>query len=206
MGKGIAPLWLKLGYAAFVAVLIPVYWIHYGPGNFLWFSDVALFAGLVALWREDSWLPSMMAVAVLVPELAWNIGFFFRLLTGIPIFDLTNYMFDSDLPLYLRGLSLFHVIIPPVLIWLIYRLGYDRRGFWFATIMAWILLPLSYLLTEPSENINWVYGFGDDPQDRFHPLAYLGMLMLFFPVAIYLPTHLALRKIFRKPHPKQHPQ
>ena len=29
------PLWLKIVYTAFMAVLIPVYWYYYGPTNFL---------------------------------------------------------------------------------------------------------------------------------------------------------------------------
>lgn len=33
------PLWLKIAYTAFMAVLIPVYWAHYGPTNFLYFCD-----------------------------------------------------------------------------------------------------------------------------------------------------------------------
>ena len=36
------PLWLKLAYTLFVAVLVPVYWHHYTPLNFLYFCDVAL--------------------------------------------------------------------------------------------------------------------------------------------------------------------
>ncbi|MFN7138496.1 MAG: membrane-associated protein [Limisphaerales bacterium] len=197
----IVPLWVKIAYCLFVAVLIPVYWVHYGPGNFLWFSDIALFGGAIALWRERPFLPSLLAVAVLIPELAWNAGFFFRLFTGIDVFALTDYMFDEERPLYLRGLSLFHVIIPPLLIWFLYKLGYDRRGFWAATIMAWIVFPLTYLLTDPSDNINWVYGFGDK-QEWIHPDLFVGLLMILFPIVLYLPTHLVLKKIFRPPHEK----
>ena len=33
------PLWLKLAYTAFMAVLVPVYLRNYGPTNFLYFCD-----------------------------------------------------------------------------------------------------------------------------------------------------------------------
>ena len=33
------PLWLKLSFTAFMAILIPVYWWCYGPTNFLYFCD-----------------------------------------------------------------------------------------------------------------------------------------------------------------------
>ncbi len=37
------PLWLKLAYTAFMAVLVPVYWVNCGPTNFVHFCDAALF-------------------------------------------------------------------------------------------------------------------------------------------------------------------
>ena len=47
------PLWLKLAYTAFMAVLVPVYWHYYGPTNFLYFCDVALFLTLAGIWLES---------------------------------------------------------------------------------------------------------------------------------------------------------
>ena len=43
------PLWLKLAYTAFVAVLVPWYWKLYGPTNFLYFCDFSLFFTLAAV-------------------------------------------------------------------------------------------------------------------------------------------------------------
>ena len=40
---GRIPLSVKLIYAAWMAVWIPVYWVHSGPENFLWLCDVANF-------------------------------------------------------------------------------------------------------------------------------------------------------------------
>ena len=36
------PLWLKIAYTGFLAVMIPVYWANYGPTNFFYFCDMAL--------------------------------------------------------------------------------------------------------------------------------------------------------------------
>lgn len=190
------PLWLKMVYSAFVAVLVPIYWVKWGPGNFLWFSDLALFGALAAVWLESSLLASMMAVAVLIPEMAWNLEYFFRLLTGKELFGLTGYMFDSSRPLYLRALSLFHVILPALLLWLLFRLGYHPQAWYFQTALAWVVVPLSYLLTDPKENVNWVYGPGEQPQQKVHPLLYLAGVLLFFPLVVYLPTHFLLLWIF----------
>ena len=43
------PLWLKIAYTAFLAVMVPVYWANYGPTNFLYFCDVALLLTLVGV-------------------------------------------------------------------------------------------------------------------------------------------------------------
>jgi hypothetical protein len=189
------PLWLKIAYTAFVAVLVPVYFKHWGPGNFLWFSDIALFGTLLALWIESSFLASMMTIAVLLPEVIWNVGFFGRLLTGKNTGSLSAYMFDSSKPLYVRALSLFHVFLPMLLVWLIHTLGYAAHAWMAQTLLAWIVLPMTYLLTDREENVNWVYGPTSKPQTVISERLYLLLVMLAFPLLVYLPTHLILRVI-----------
>lgn len=191
------PLWLKLTYTGFVALIIAVYWVKYGPGNFLWFSDIALIGTVPALWLEQPLLASMMTLAVVLPEVLWNAGFFLQLLVGRRVTGLTDYMFDKTLPRYLRALSLFHVFLPVLLVWIVARLGYDRRALIAQTALAWIVLPLTYGLTKPDANINWVRGFGG-PGTRTHlpPLVYLGLLMIGFPLLLYWPTHVVLASLF----------
>jgi hypothetical protein len=89
--------WIKIPYTIFVCVLVPVYWVERGPANFLWLSDIALLATVPALWMENRFLTSMMAVGVLLPELAWNMDFFLRLITGFDVIGLngTGYMFGT---------------------------------------------------------------------------------------------------------------
>src|SRR5215813_6228467 len=91
----------------FVRFLVPIYWRRYGPVNFLWFSNIALLVTMPALWLESPLLASMMAVAVTLPELAWNLDFFVRLTTGATFMGLSSYMFDRSIPLFIRALSLF---------------------------------------------------------------------------------------------------
>jgi hypothetical protein len=193
---GELPLWAKILYTLFLCVLVPVYWVHWGPRNFLWFSDIALLTTAVALWLESSLLASMMTLAIALPELAWNVDFFGRLASGRHVLGLSGYMFDGRKPLFLRALSLFHVALPVLLVWTVHRLGYDRRAWAFQTVVALVVLPVTYALTEPADNVNWVYGPGSKPQTRISPRAYLVLVMLFFPLVIYLPTHLLLRALF----------
>jgi len=147
------PTWGKLLYTLFLGVLVPVYWIHWGPKNFLWFSDIALLTTAVALWLESPLLASMMALAVALPELGWNADFFGRLLTGRHLFGLSDYMFDPGRPRYLRALSLFHVALPVVLMWILSRLGYAGRAWVLQTLVALVVLHVRYIVTAPADNV-----------------------------------------------------
>jgi hypothetical protein len=93
-------------------VLVPIYWRHYGPRNFFWFSDIALFLTGGALWLRSPLLASTATVGTLALELGWNLDF----LASGRLTGLAGYMFERRTPLHLRGLSLFHVALPPLLL------------------------------------------------------------------------------------------
>lgn len=103
------PLWATLPLSVFGAVLIPIYWHEHGPGNFLKFSDIALFAVLITFWPGNRLVYSTMAVGVLPFEMAWLLDF----VTGGNLIGLAAYMFDDEMALHLRVLSGFLLVIPP---------------------------------------------------------------------------------------------
>jgi hypothetical protein len=192
----IIPLWIKIVFTLYVAVVVAVYARKYSLSNFLWFSDIALLATVPALWLESSFLASMMAVGVLLPEFLWNAGFFGQLLTGRRLTGLTDYMFDRRIPPYLRALSLFHVFLPVLLLWMVHVLGYSPAAWIAQTFFTWALLPVIYFFTSPEENVNWVFGPGGKPQKAIPPPVYLGLLMIGFPLLVYIPTHFLLLWLF----------
>ena len=189
--KRACPLWFKLAYTLMVLLIIPLYWREYGPGNLLWFSDIALIVLAIALWTRSRLLVSMMAVGTLLLEFAWLLGF----MTGGKLL-ITGYMFDASIPLWLRSLSGFHFILPPLLIFLLYRWGYDQRALKWQTLLAWIVLPVTFLTTDQENNINWVFGPGVT-QSNFPPLLWLALIMLALPLLVYLPTHWVLKRLFK---------
>jgi hypothetical protein len=186
------PLWLTLAYGLTVPIVAAVYWRSYGPANFLWLSDVALGFTFAALLTGDRLIASMSAVGVLALELAWTVDF----LTGGRIIGLAAYMFDPKLSLYLRALSLFHLALPPTLVFLLYRLGYDRRALIYQTLLTWVILLVTYVATEREQNINWVFGPGSKPQRLLPPPLYLALEMAVLPLFVFLPTHLILARFF----------
>jgi len=196
------PLWLKLAYTAFMAVLIPVYWYYYGPTNFLYFCDVALIITLVGIWTESPLLVSMCAVGILAPQALWVIDFL-GTLVGLPITGMTDYMMQSDRSLFLRGLSLFHGWLPFLLAFLVWRVGYDRRGFAAWTGLAWVLLLICFFLLPPPNpdpgltpvNVNYVWGPSDTaPQTWVSPAVWLAGMMLGLPLVLFAPVHFLLKR------------
>jgi len=199
------PIWTKLLYTAFCAVLVPVYWHNYGPTNFLYFCDMALLTTLTAIWWESALLASAAAVGILLPQSLWVLDFV-ATAVGFPITGMTGYMFDAKLPLFTRGLSFFHFWLPFVLGWLVLRLGYDRRAPFLWTGVAWILLPVCYYLlpmppaaaSAPSipVNVNYVYGLNDAaPQHWMPAFAWFALLFVGLPALVFYPTHRILRRV-----------
>lgn len=200
------PAALKWGFTAFMAVLVPVYWVHYGPANFLYFCDVALFLTLAAVWTERPIFASMAAVGVLVPQLLWCVDLALHL-AGFDYAGMTNYMFDAAKPLYLRLLSLFHGWLPFMLIFIVARLGYDRRALKGWTIAAILLCLIGYfLLPAPGEvpaggkdavNVNYVFGISETKaQTWMSPHLYFVGWIATLILICYLPAHASLNSRF----------
>ncbi|MDX1572418.1 MAG: hypothetical protein R3341_00225 [Methylophaga sp.] len=192
MHNNVIPIWLKLSYTLLVFIIVPVYWRELGPGNFLWFSDIALISLVAAVWLESRLISSTMAVSVLFFELAWALDFF----SGGKLMTIAAYVFAEDEPWVIRVLSgSFHLVLPPLLFYLLLRLGYDRRAFKLQIVIALIVLPLTFVLTGPADNINWVYGPGQ-PQEMLPPLVYLGLFFVTLFLGVYLPSHLLFKRFF----------
>lgn len=181
-------------FTVLVAVVVPVYFVKYGPANFLWFSDIGLFGICAALWLEQPLLGSMMALAVLLPETLWLVSFLTGAIAkGRGVGTLAAYMFDARIPFLMRALSgAFHLALPPGALWLVYRYGYDDRALLAQTMLAWLVLPATLWLAPPEKNINWVRGLGHPPRLRLPLPLHFTLAMLAYPLLVYLPTHLLL--------------
>lgn len=188
----LVPLWLKIAYASAIPVVVAVNWRTYGLANFLWLSDIALACTALAVITENRLLASMPAIGVLPLELAWTVDFLCR---G-RLLRITGYMFNRRLPLWIRAVSLFHLALPPTLIWFLYSFGYDARALWFQLALTCVVLSLTYAFTRPEENINWVFGPGDKPQQSLPPRIYFGLVLFAQAVLVIGPMHLLMNGLF----------
>jgi hypothetical protein len=189
--KPAIPVMLKLAYAVATVAIARVYKRRYGAGNFLWLSDIAFALTTSAVIAESRRLASI-AAGVLPLELAWTLD----LLCRGKLLGLADYMFDRTYPISLRALSFFHVALPPTLLWMLRRFGYDRAALAPQIAMIASALILSRVLTEPEKNINWAFGIGPRPRSRLPAPLYLAFETAALTAGMLVPAHLLLRQLF----------
>jgi hypothetical protein len=91
-------------------------------------------------------------------------------------------------------------------------LGCDKQSLaaWLAVVCTLVPFCAVYRPPPPAPalfehqpiNINYVYNWNDNgPQEVMHPLLYLTILFVGWPVLVYFPTHLFLRRFFPQAPP-----
>jgi hypothetical protein len=186
------PLWLKLAWTFWVLAWAPLYWRQYGLQNFLYFCDLGNLLILAGLWLESPLIFSWQASGLLIFQTIFSIDLVGALLTGTHITGGTEYMFDVRVPLFMRLFGLFHVVVPVLLLWGIWRLGYDPRGWKLQTLTAWIVVPLCYFW-RPQFDVNWARGPFFREQHVVPGWLYVLAYLILVPLLIYYPTHLFLQ-------------
>jgi len=182
-------LWIKISYTILAAIIFLIYLYKYGAENFLWFSDIAFFAMVPALWLNSRIIASMMAIGVLPIEILWLIG----LLSDGNFLGLANYMYDDTLPLWLRLLSFYHFPMIGAIIYMIYQFGYDKRALIPQIFCSLFIIYLTYQFSDRGDNINMVY----PPKDISSLLSdktYFILMPLVLILCFIIPAHLFLKK------------
>lgn len=191
-------LWLKWVFIIFMGVFLTSYWIGYGPLNFLWLSDIFLMIAFLATLFESKFLASMAATGGLLFLILWGIDFLFTLymfLSGHSSLGFTRYIFNHQLPLGLRLLSLFHIALIPILFWLLFRLGYDKRAWPFQVALTWIVIWVTWFIVPESNNINLVFFY---KQLHFPAIPYLVLGCIAMTLLIFFTHWLLLHFHFSK--------
>ena len=149
------------------------------------------------MWLESPLIFSWAATGLLLFQTIYAIDLAGALLTRHHLIGGTEYMFDPNLPLAIRLLSLFHVVTPPLLLWAIWRVGYDRRGWKLQTLTTWVVVPISYFW-RPEQDVNWARGLFFREQHVIPGWVYLLLYMVAVPLLVYFPTHLFLNWFVRR--------
>ena len=215
--------WKRALAAAYTVGLVAwaaTYFARFGSAIFLWYccaANVLVGFGLVAGSRL---LVSMAAVSVLPVQLAYTVDALVRLASGHGLFAATESLFDPARPTWLRLMTAHHAVTAAVALFVLRRWGYDARALARQTALASVLLVGGYLLADPAEDsddrvapriagrafdpdydVNWSHGLGGRPEPGPLPFG-LFVMLLGYPLAVHLPTHLALTRLFRRPAPR----
>ncbi|MGH9716287.1 MAG: hypothetical protein ACRD4R_06125 [Candidatus Acidiferrales bacterium] len=192
------PAWVRWGGLAWLAVWFPVYWRVWGPANFVHLCDIAVILTCIGLWTNNALLLSSQAVSSLVVDAMWAVDAIAAGGFGRHVFGGTEYLFEPSHALWVRLLSLYHVALPLLLLWAVYRTGYHRRGWALqAGIVAAAFVAARF--TPAAQNINFAYRlpvvnrpFGPAP-------VHVAVSIVFMIFVVYWPTHWVLRKFFPAP-------
>lgn len=182
------PMWVKVAYTVFFFPWIVEGYFAYGPANLLWLCNICNLLLIYGVWRESRIIFSSQLLAVLLTSAVWTIDVLTWALTGWFPLGFTGYMANPEIPLVARIFSLYHSVIPILLIFGVRRLGYDRRGLWLQVAITTVLLPVTLAVSPPEWNINWVWGPGF-VQSWMPPWAWLALCVVGYPVVLYLPVH-----------------
>jgi hypothetical protein len=185
---------LRWAAVAWLAAYVPAYAIAYGFANFLFLCNVSAILVAVGFWTASRLLLSSQAVAVLVVAVVWTADAGARVLTGAHLFGGTEYMWDARWPLPTRLLSLYHVVLPVLLIIALHRIGYDRRGYALQSAIAVVGVSLGRLFG-PAANIN--YAFVDPILKRTWggALTHVAVIAAALVLVAYPPTHVLLVRL-----------
>lgn len=185
------PLALKIAWTAWVLIWAPVYCRQYGVQNFLFYCDIGNILITIGLWTESRLTLSWQAVSLLVFQSLYALDLIGAFLFRHHFIGGTEYMFDPKIPLLVRLLGLYHLIVPPLLLWLVHRLGCDPSAWKWATLEAWLIVPINFFW-RPQYNVNFARGIGHE-QHLMPPWIYLVGYLTIIPLVIYWPTQLGLR-------------
>lgn len=179
---------------AWLAVWVPSYAHAYGWVNFLLLCDVGVFLVCLGLWRGSALLLSSQALAFLLVGALWAVDVLVRLGTGRHLLADTEYMFDPRFPVPIRLLSLYHVLVPAVLLLVVRRTGYDPRGFLVQCGLA-VALTVAGRRFGPETNLN--FAFRDPIFDRAWgpPAVHLAVILGVQIVVVYGLTHWLLGRL-----------
>jgi hypothetical protein len=192
------PFALKILWTAWVLVWIPVYWKQYGAQNFLFYCDIGNILITVGLWAESRLILSWQAVALLIFQSLYAIDLIGAFVFRHHFIGGTEYMFDPAIPPLVRLLGLYHLAVPPLLIWAVRRLGCDPSAWKWATLETWLLVPINFFW-RAQYNVNFARGIAHE-QQLIPPWLYLAGYLIMVPLLVYWPTQRLLQLWAPAPH------
>jgi len=148
------------------------------------------------MWTNNRLLISSQAAGALLVDAVWALDAAWIVFLHRQLLPGNEYLLDPHYPLWVRLLSFFHVCMPVLLLWGLYRAGYDGRGW---ALQSAIALPAFVIARFAASDKNINFAFADPFFHRqWGPApAHIVISWLFMVFVVYWPTHWLLKRFFR---------
>ena len=131
-------------------------------------------------------------------SLLWAADFLSVTVLGHFLHGGTAYMWNQEIPLLVRLLSLYHLFWPALLLFTLRDMGYHPSAFKLQSAIAAIAMIIGLLLAPKNENLNYVFHWPNG-MTLFYtawwhaPISFALLIFL-----VYLPTHWLLKESFAR--------
>jgi hypothetical protein len=178
--------WLTLSW---LALYLPVYTQAYGVWHFFQLCNAGLIISCFAILSRQQLFISSQALGSSGIGLFWVADQLAWIGTGQPLHGGTAYLWQSSIPPLARILSIYHVVLPLILLWIVYRRGYERRAWLLqCSILAGTGL-IGVWFAPATENINYVFYWPDETVSYTISWPRLITMFLVVSCALYWPLH-----------------
>jgi hypothetical protein len=184
---------VAVGFTLWMALWVPIVLASQGAHNFWWLCNLAQFLLLYAVWSSDRLIIASQAGTVVLIGLVWSVDFIAALLLGGSPFGITSSMFNEALPITLRATSTYHIWLPVLTLWLVFRLGYDRRGPWLQCGIGTLAIVGSAVFGMEGRNLNYTEAPFGIEQTWLPDPVFIPLLCIATALVVYLPGHWIVR-------------
>jgi hypothetical protein len=139
----VVPFGVKLSYYAFIASIVPLYIKQYPLINFVNIGQLHILLALTSFLLDTRLFKYMSEFGIFIIQLFWCIDFICETL-GIKFLGATTYMYNSEMPLYVRFLSIFHGWFMFFLLYLVKKADYEKRYLYSQLVLSNSIGLLSY--------------------------------------------------------------
>jgi len=133
------------------------YFFQSYPSGVFWFCYISMIIiGVGALFR-NSYIIAVQTSILFIPLIIWNIDFFYYLFTNEVLFGIVEGFFLNEDTIS-RIVSLEHIFLIPLSIYLIHLIKLKRVDFWKVSLIEiFLIFFITRIFTSAEHNINCVH-------------------------------------------------
>jgi hypothetical protein len=193
---------IKINIIAGIFFFLVQFFIILGNWNtdnysvFVWFCNhTPVMFGLAFIFNKTQIVKGLINAGFLA-QLVWTIDFLSKILFNTHIFNLTNYIFESPITIWILLTITIHMFTTNVALIITMKEKPQKISLFYSFIYIAFLYFLTLLTTIPEDNINWVFAI--DSIVFYSHILYT----IFWPITVFilviLPSHFIQYTLYKK--------